>query len=155
MLNVLSLTNSLPMVSWVSGFVPFEHKFGGQFSWLWVIYTWQRNDCRARVVLLKVEKEIQDYGVAWCKKSFLPTAGTFWAFQITCRTWSYSWANCATSQIVLIDSVKALIVKEWHHENSTGDLEQVQEEGQAQYLEHFFHIHAATPLSVLHKCNSL
>lgn len=76
MLNVSSLTNSSPMAIWVSEFVPFEHQLSGQFSVVMGNVPWERKKCWPRIVLLKVEKEIQDYHVARCKKSFLPTAGT-------------------------------------------------------------------------------
>lgn len=69
--------NSLPMVSWGSEFVSFEHQLSGAFSVVVRNVHRERNACRPRIVLLQVEKELQDYRVAPSKKSFLPTVGTF------------------------------------------------------------------------------
>ena len=98
----------------------------------------ERNKCQAKIVLLKVEKELQDYHVTWCKTSFLPTAGTL------CK--SHAGPDHIHEQTVLpncINRVKAPIVKDWHHGSSMDCQQQVQEGGYA-HLECFFHIHTAT-----------
>lgn len=105
--------------------------------------------------LAQGRKEMQDYHVTLVQEELLPTAATLWALQVACGTWSYSWVNCSTSKIVLIDSGKALIVEDWQHGNLWGYLEQVQEDGNAQYLECLLNIHAASLLVLLDKCGTL